>query len=186
MKNIAIFASGSGTNAEAIIRHFQGSSTHRIVSVYCNKANAGVLERAQRLHVNTRIFNKDELNNEAHFLSLLKTDQVEYIVLAGFLWLVPEYLIRTYSHRIINIHPALLPAFGGKGFYGERVHQAVVDAKLPMSGITIHEVNEKFDEGKILFQAACYCSPSDTATSLAQKIHALEHAYFPVVLEKIL
>ncbi|HRH66733.1 MAG TPA: phosphoribosylglycinamide formyltransferase [Bacteroidia bacterium] len=186
MKNISIFASGSGSNAEAIIRYFQHSVTHSVVRIYCNKPTAGVIRRAESLGVPVLIFNKEEFLEGTKILTQLKADQSDAIVLAGFLWLVPEYLIHAFPSRIFNIHPALLPDFGGKNFYGEKVHQAVIDSKLPISGITIHEVNEKFDEGRILFQAACYCGPEDTAASLAHKIHALEHKYYPVVLEKIL
>ncbi|MBK9541658.1 MAG: phosphoribosylglycinamide formyltransferase [Bacteroidetes bacterium] len=184
MKHLAIFASGSGTNAEAIIRHFQNSKTHHVVRVYCNNPQAGVIQRASQLEIPCLVFDRTDFQDGKRILEQLKSDRTDAIVLAGFLWLVPDYLIKSFPSKIINIHPALLPKYGGKGFYGEKVHKAVLEAKDPMSGITIHEVNEKFDEGKIIFQAACYCSPEDTIETLAKKIHALEHKYFPVVIEK--
>lgn len=186
MQRLAIFASGSGTNAEAIIRHFKNSTTHSVIRVYCNKPDAGVISRADKLGVPCLVFDKTEFQNGSKILNQLKEDKTDAIALAGFLWLVPDYLIHAFPGHIFNIHPALLPEFGGKGFYGSKVHQAVLESGKPISGITIHEVNEKFDEGKILFQAACYCSPDDTPDSLANKIHQLEHKYYPVVLEKIL
>lgn len=184
MKHLAIFASGSGTNAEAIIRHFQNSKTHHVVRIYCNNPQAGVIQRAAQLEIPCLVFDRTDFQDGKRILEQLKSDRTDAIVLAGFLWLVPDYLIKSFPSKIINIHPALLPKYGGKGFYGEKVHKAVLEAKDPMSGITIHEVNEKFDEGKIIFQAACYCSEEDTIETLAKKIHALEHKYFPVVIEK--
>ncbi|REJ82839.1 MAG: phosphoribosylglycinamide formyltransferase [Bacteroidetes bacterium] len=186
MIRLSVFASGSGTNAENIIRHFNSSKYFKVVSVYCNKPDAAVIGRAKKLHVPCRIFNRDDFYYEGNVLKWLKEDQTDFIVLAGFLLLVPNELITAFPDRIINIHPALLPKFGGKGFYGSRVHQAVTEAGEVMSGITVHLVNEKFDEGRIIFQAGCHVSRSDTAESLAKKIHELEYRYFPRVIEKFI
>ena len=190
MKNtihkIAVFASGSGTNAENLARYFLNTSSAKVELILCNNSNAGVIARAKGLDIPCLIFNRQDFYESDVVLKLLTERKIDLIVLAGFLWLIPAALISAFEKKIINIHPALLPAFGGKGFYGKNVHQSVVDSKAHMSGITIHYVDEKFDEGEIIFQAACYIHKEDTAESLAKKIHALEYKYFPVVVEKVL
>ncbi len=186
MINIAIFASGSGTNAENIIKYFTNNQRIRVKSVFTNNAKAGVIARAGRLNVKTVVFSKEEFNDPKGVLKMLEADEIGFIVLAGFLLLMPSLIIDAYKNNIINIHPALLPLHGGKGFYGESVHQSVINSGAIMSGITIHHVNEKFDDGEIIFQAACHVSKQDDAGSLAEKIHALEYSYFPVVIEKLI
>ena len=180
--NIAIFASGSGTNAEQLVNHFSqvdGINTSLILS---NKPEAYVLERARKLRVPALTFSKTEFTTPT-FLKVLESHRIDYIVLAGFLWKIPEYLIRAFEDRIINIHPSLLPKYGGKGMYGSYVHEAVIAQKEKTSGITIHLVNEKYDDGRILFQARCDISADDTPDTLASRIHALEHQYFPQIVE---
>ena len=183
---IALFASGAGSNAENIIRYFQSSEEIQISMVLTNNPSAGVIERSERFNIPCLIFKRDEFYSGSRISDLLLSDKIDFVVLAGFLWLIPVELIRLFKGRIINIHPALLPAFGGKGFYGEKVHHAVISSGSSISGITIHHVNEKFDEGKIIFQAACHVNNDDDAPSLAAKIHNLEHKYFPVVLKKVM
>lgn len=185
MKRLAIFASGSGTNAENIITHFIENDKATVSLIVTNNANAGVIERSQRLNVPLIIVPKIEFSKPHILIQTLKDYKVDMIVLAGFLLLIPAELINEYHGRIINIHPALLPKFGGKGFYGANVHQKVIETKSLISGITIHHVNEKFDEGEIIFQAACHIDTGETPESLAEKIHHLEKMYFPVVIEKI-
>ena len=177
---IAVFASGSGTNAEQLIEHFQSVSEMTVSQVYCNKPDAFVLERAKNLDVPSLVFSRSEFKSE-EFLAQLGS--VDYIILAGFLWKIPEYLIQAFPDKIINIHPALLPSYGGKGMYGSHVHESVIANEEKQSGITIHLVNENYDEGRTLFQASCDISPEDTPDSLAQKIHQLEHKYFPQIVE---
>lgn len=185
MKKIAVFASGSGTNAENIIRYFQHHSRARVDAVYCNNPSAGVTGRATRLGVEVILFNKEEFRS-ARVPDILLQRKTDLIVLAGFLWLIPEAILKNYEGKIINIHPALLPAFGGKGFYGEHVFRMIIASKSPISGITIHHVNKNFDEGGIIFQAACHVSTNDTTESLATKTHELEYRYYPAVIEKLL
>jgi phosphoribosylglycinamide formyltransferase 1 len=184
MKKIAILASGSGTNAEAIAIHLMGHSSLQVDLIASNKADAFVLERAENLGIKSGIFSKKTLN-DGSFLEMLKKNKIDYIVLAGFLLKVPLNLIKAYPEAIINIHPALLPSYGGKGMYGDKVHQTVIDNKETESGISIHYVNEHFDEGEIIFQAKCEISKSDTPDDLAAKIHKLEHKYFPEIVEKL-
>lgn len=184
--SLVIFASGSGTNAENIIRYFQKNGKAEVLRIYCNNPKAAVIARAQQLGVPVRVFDRKDWTSPLAILNELEKDNPSLLVLAGFLWLVPEEIIRAFSGKIINIHPALLPAFGGKGYYGIKVHEAVIDSGAIISGISIHQVNEHFDEGEILFQAACHVDASDTPASLAAKIHELEQRYFPVVLEKLL
>lgn len=185
MTNIAIFASGSGTNAEAIMEHFAASTTARVALLLSNRADAFALKRAERFGVPTAVFSREEFRDpEGAVARLLKEHHIEFIVLAGFLWLVPDYLTTRYAGRIVNIHPALLPKFGGKGMYGHHVHEAVLAAGETQSGITIHLVNERYDSGDILFQATVPVSPDDTPDSLAEKIHTLEHRHFPTVIEQ--
>ena len=184
--NIAIFASGSGTNAENIIKYFSTSKNHSISFVISNKKNAFVLERARRLSVKPIFSTKEELNNKGFMLSLLKENNIELIVLAGYLKLIPEFLIEAYPNKIVNIHPALLPKYGGKGMYGMNVHKAVVENKEKETGITVHYVNAKYDDGQIIDQFKCQLVNSDTPDSVAEKIHQLEMDNFPQIIENIL
>ncbi len=183
MKKIAILASGSGTNAEALIRHFENSDAGEISVVMSNKENAGVLERADRLGIPRSTFSKSDLESGS-LGNQLNSLNIDFIILAGFLLKIPEELIAQFPDRIINIHPALLPKYGGKGMYGMNVHKAVIDNKESASGITIHLVNENYDEGRHLFQAEIDVEEEDTPESLAEKIHVLEHRHFPEVVEK--
>lgn len=185
-KRIVIFASGNGSNAENIIKYFQKENRAEVVLVLSNKKDAKVLERAENLQVPSHYFSREELNNPEKILSLLKNQQADLIVLAGFLWKFPEHIIKEFPNKIINIHPALLPKYGGKGMYGDFVHRAVLENKEPESGISIHYVNEEYDEGAIIIQRKVSVSESDTSETLAQKIHALEYEWFPKVIEKLL
>ncbi|MEA4937220.1 MAG: phosphoribosylglycinamide formyltransferase [Paludibacter sp.] len=184
-KKIALFASGSGSNAENIIRYFYKKSDFEFPLIISNKSDAYVHERAKNLGIPSFTFSKDEFENGIKILSLLDKYKINYIVLAGFLLKISTPLLQAFPDRIINIHPALLPKFGGKGMYGHHVHQAVVDAKEAVSGITIHYVNENYDEGNIIFQATCLVTPDDTADMVAEKVHALEYEHFPVVIEQV-
>lgn len=182
--NIAIFASGSGTNCENIIRYFANHDSICVAVVLCNKADAGALERAKRLGVPAIYLNKEGFNSHQQMSALLSQYDVNFIVLAGFLLMVPDFLIKEFHHRMINIHPALLPKYGGKGMYGHHVHEAVVANKEKESGITIHIVDQYYDKGTTLFQAKCELSDEDTPDTVAEKIHVLEQEYFPKVIEK--
>ncbi len=184
MKNIAIFASGSGSNAEEIMNFFESNPKYgKVTTIICNKPEAYVLQRATNHSVPSKIFSaKDFRENSASILSFLEESGIDFIVLAGFMLLMPSDIVAAYSDRIVNIHPALLPKYGGKGMYGDNVHRAVIEAGERESGITIHFVNEHYDEGAIIFQASCEVTPEDSAESLAQKIHALEHKHFPTVI----
>lgn len=184
MKKIAIFASGSGSNAENIARYFQYSENLNIECIYSNKPDAFVLQRAAKFNIPTEVFNRDQFYNTNIVADSLKSKSVDLVVLAGFLWLVPTVLVKNF--KIINIHPALLPKYGGKGMYGDKVHKAVVDNNETESGITIHFVNEMYDEGDIIFQAKCEVLPGDTPDDVAQKVHSLEYEHFPRVIEKLL
>jgi phosphoribosylglycinamide formyltransferase-1 len=186
MKNIAIFASGSGTNAENLIRFFRTSKFGRVRIVLSNRRDAGVLGRAQSLEVESFVFSREQFYNSREVLDLLFERDIDYIVLAGFLWLVPEYLLKPFENKIVNIHPALLPRYGGKGMYGSRVHKAVIDAGDTESGITIHHVNQDYDDGDIIYQARCAIGSGETPDSLARKIHELEYTHFPRVVESLL
>ncbi len=184
--HIAIFASGAGTNARKIIEYFENKGLRIKVSlIVCNVPGAGVLEIAKEKGIPSLIINKADFTATGYVESLQNAD-INFIILAGFLWKVPEVLVRAYPKAIINIHPALLPKYGGKGMYGARVHEAVIAAKEKESGITIHWVNEHYDEGAIIFQAKCSIDANDTSESLANKIHALEHAHFAPTIEKFL
>jgi phosphoribosylglycinamide formyltransferase 1 len=185
MKNIVVFASGAGTNAENIILHFKNSLTVQVVTLFCNKPEAKVLEKANHHQVHTVVFSKEEFQSTL-FLEKFNVFQPDLIVLAGFLWKFPEHIIQAYPNKIINIHPALLPKYGGKGMYGLRVHQAVLENNDKQTGITIHYVNENYDEGAIIFQQSVNIEDCSTAQEIADKIHALEHKYFPKVIEKLL
>ena len=180
---IAIFASGSGTNAEEIFKHFQNHPSAEVVLLLSNNAEAYALERAKKFNVSSKVFNRTIFRESEEVLTWLKEKNVTHIVLAGFMWLVPTYLIKAYSGKIINIHPALLPKFGGKGMYGMHVHEAVKAASEKETGITIHEVNEKYDEGKILFQAKCEVNLTDTPDDIAKKVHQLEYSHYPAIIE---
>lgn len=179
--SIVILASGSGTNAENIANYFASNDYIQVSQILSNKKDAFVLERAKKLGIPSSTFSKTDFQN-ATFLD--RIPEADYIILAGFLWLIPEYLIKAFPNKIINIHPALLPKYGGKGMYGSHVHKAVIEAKEKESGITIHLVNEEYDKGEILFQVKCNIDESDTPDSLAKKIHGLEHEHFPRVIEK--
>lgn len=183
-KKIALFASGSGTNAQNIIEYFSDNEKVVVDSLWSNKKDAYALERARKFQVETFIFNREEFSNSNFIVEKLHSRGIDLIVLAGFLWLVPLNLIQSFP--IINIHPALLPKYGGKGMYGMKVHQAVVANKDKESGITIHYVNEVYDDGKIIFQAKCDVGTSDTPEDVAQKIHKLEYQYFPKIIENVL
>lgn len=180
--NIVIFASGSGTNAENLFHHFKNLPEINVRAFFCNNPNAYVIERAKKLQVPCEIFDRQELN-APEFLGRLETYDTDFIVLAGFLWMVPGYLIDRFTDKIINIHPALLPKYGGKGMYGNFVHQAVINEKERVSGITIHVVNSRYDEGRIIFQEMCEVKEKDTPESLARRIHELEYKYFPEIVE---
>ncbi len=184
MNNIAIFASGSGSNAEQIIKHFKDSKTTKVELILCNKPDAFVLQRAENHNIKSITFTKNELCQSSKVIDALTEHKIDYIVLAGFLLLMPANIVEKYNTKIINIHPALLPKFGGKGMYGENVHRAVIEAKESTSGITIHHVNQHFDEGDTIFQAEVAVCKEDTAETLAQKIHQLEHKYFPSIIEQ--
>jgi len=184
MKKIVIFASGSGSNAQRIAEEFAQIPDIQIDRIYCNKSDAFVLERAKKLSIPAFVFNRDDFYTNGKVLEQLLSDTPDLIVLAGFLWLIPENIIKKYEGHIINIHPALLPKYGGKGMYGINVHNAVIANKEKESGITIHLVNEKFDDGDILFQASCSLTPDDTPDTLARKIHELEYEHFPRIIEK--
>jgi len=178
---IAIFASGGGTNAEAIIRHFKDHPLIKVALVLSNNPNALVLERAKKFAIPTRVFNKNEFEWVA---DTLKEYKITHIVLAGFLWLIPTSLIKAFPNNIINIHPALLPKFGGKGMYGMKIHELVRTSNETETGITIHVINEKYDEGPILFQGRCEVSGTDSPQDIANKVHQLEYAHYPVIIEK--
>jgi len=186
LKNIAIFASGEGSNALNIVRHFKESGTARVVLLVSNKVNAPVLAKAVMEDVSLMILGKKEYFEDPAFANFLQKQNIDLIVLAGFLWLVPPALINAFPNKIVNIHPALLPAHGGKGMYGSKVHQAIIASGAKESGITIHYVNEHFDEGKIIFQAKCSVSEDETPGSLALKIHGLEHENYPNVIGSLL
>ncbi len=186
MKKIAVFASGSGTNAENLIHYFSNEKSARVSLVLTNKPDAYVLERAGKLSVQSEIFDRDDFYGSNRILDILQKEEIDFIVLAGFLWLVPAKIIEAYRDRIVNIHPALLPSYGGKGMYGSRVHEAVIANGERQSGITIHRVNEIYDEGDIIFQARCSIDPGDDAESLARKIHKLEYEHFPAVVKELI
>jgi phosphoribosylglycinamide formyltransferase 1 len=185
LKKIAILASGSGSNAEEIMKYFHHSKKGKIVLIGSNKKDAFVLERAKKFGVPTFTFNRTELEAGA-LTKKLREEGIEYVVLAGFLLKIPDQLIQAFPNKIINIHPALLPKYGGKGMYGMKVHEAVKDAGDKETGITIHLVNEHYDEGKIIFQAAVSIDPEEGPEQIAQKVHQLEYKYFPNVIESLL
>ena len=186
MKKIAIFASGSGTNAQNIITFFEKDNSAEVVLVLSNNPKAIVLERAKQHQVQTCVFDSAQLESETGVLNTLLSHEIEFIVLAGFLWKFPKALLGHFGGKVINIHPALLPKYGGKGMYGEHVHRAVIKHKEKSSGITIHYVNEHYDDGAVIFQAECPVLPRDTAEDLAKKVHALEQQYFPKIIKKLI
>ncbi|MBT8274772.1 MAG: phosphoribosylglycinamide formyltransferase [Bacteroidia bacterium] len=185
-KRIAIFASGSGTNTQNIIQHFKSSSIGEVVLVLSNKRHAKVLERAENEDIKSLYFHKEDLYDRDGVLKILKEARIDLIVLAGFLIMFPKHILKEFPNKVINIHPALLPKYGGKGMYGKYVHEAIVANKEKESGITIHYVNEAYDEGAIIFQAATGITEEDTPNSVAEKVHALEYEHFPIVIETLL
>lgn len=185
MHNIAIFASGTGSNARKIIEYFKTSPDARVALVVSNKKDAGVLDIAKEHGIPTRIISRGMFYETEEVLEILRDKNIDLIVLAGFLWLIPEYLVSSYRRRMVNIHPALLPRHGGKGMYGMHVHEAVKAAGDSETGITIHFVNEHYDEGDFVFQKRCAVDPADTPTDIARKVLALEHRYFPEVIARL-
>jgi phosphoribosylglycinamide formyltransferase-1 len=185
MINIAVFASGAGSNAQKIIDFFKDHSWIKVALIVCNKIKAGVLEIAEKESIPTLIVERQHFD-QTGYISELYQYNIDFIVLAGFLWKIPSKLIKCFPAGIINIHPALLPNYGGKGMYGNAVHKAVIDGNEKESGITIHYVDEIYDNGKIIFQTKCAIDPAETPESLASKIHILEHAHYPKEIEKIL
>ena len=184
--NIAIFASGKGSNAQAIIDRLASSSSGKVTLVVCNKPGAGVLSIAQKEQIPVLLVDREQFFNGNHYLPELMKYKIDLIVLAGFLWKIPGALINVWSKKIINIHPALLPAYGGSGMYGHFVHEAVIANKEKQSGITIHYVDELYDHGEIILQAKCDVEENETPSTLATRIHELEHQHYPVIIEKII
>jgi len=185
-KNIVLFASGSGSNVENIAAHFREDPRIRVAGVLCNNPGAGVVERCKRLGLPLFCFNRPAYQKLEGILQLLKSLEPDLIVLAGFLWKIPEELVRAFPEKIINIHPALLPRFGGKGMYGMHVHRAVIEKGEKESGITVHFVNEAYDEGAIILQKKVAVAAGETPESLAEKIHQLEYEHYPQVISKLL
>jgi phosphoribosylglycinamide formyltransferase 1 len=185
MKNIAIFASGSGTNAQNIAEYFSGHHRIKVSLILANKPDAYVLERAKRLDIPAFVFGRKDFYESDTVLNILKNFRIDLIVLAGFLWFVPDNLLQAYPKKIVNIHPALLPKHGGKGMFGEKVHEAVIREGDKKTGITIHFVNDHYDEGEIIFQDFFDVLPGDTAESIAQRVHQLEYKHFPRVIEEV-
>jgi phosphoribosylglycinamide formyltransferase 1 len=184
--NIAIFASGSGTNAEQIIRHFESHDLIKVSLILSNNKDAYVLERALKHKIPHFIFNRQMFYKEKKVDEVLRLNGINFIVLAGFMWLMPERFVKNFPKKIVNIHPALLPKYGGKGMYGHHVHEAVVNNKEQESGITIHWVNEVYDEGTIIYQAKCSISPNDSPDEVAAKVHKLEYEHYPRIIEKVI
>lgn len=185
-KRIAIFASGSGSNAQKIMEYFKRSPDAEVVLILTNNPQAYVLQRADNFEVPSHVFNRNEFYQTDEVIRILKTLQVDLIVLAGFLWLVPSSLLNAFPNKIINLHPALLPKYGGKGMYGDNVHKAILEAKEEESGITIHFVNAEFDEGEVIHQSRFKIDPSDTLEMVKFKGQQLEHQHFPKVIENLL
>jgi phosphoribosylglycinamide formyltransferase-1 len=186
MTRIAIFASGTGTNAENIIKYFRNHETIAVALIVCNKPGAGVLTIASRENIPSLLIEKEEFFRGTGYQPQLKEHHINFLVLAGFLWKVPGSLISAFPNSIINIHPALLPNYGGKGMFGMKVHESVVNAAEKESGITIHYVDEHYDNGDIIFQEKCPVSPNDTPETLAAKVHQLEYQHFPRVIEQVI
>ncbi len=185
-KKIVLFASGSGTNADNIIRYFKNSELAEVIAVFSNKPKAQVLRRAHDLNVKALCFDREAFYDTNDVLHLLEDINPDIIVLAGFLWLFPSKILKKFPNRVINLHPALLPKYGGKGMFGEQVHKSVIENKDKKTGITIHYVNENYDDGKIIFQTSIPVSTDETPSGLAEKIHQLEYRHFPKVIENIL
>jgi phosphoribosylglycinamide formyltransferase-1 len=183
---LAVFASGKGTNAQEIINRFRGHHKLRVSLIVSNKSEAGVLDIAKREGIETLLIDRERFIKGDGFVPVLKDKEIDWIILAGFLWKVPVSLIQAYPNHIINIHPALLPKYGGKGMYGHFVHEAVIKASEKESGITIHLVDEHYDHGQTIFQATCVVEPADTPETLAEKIHVLEHRHYPEIIEKLI
>lgn len=186
MKRVIIFASGSGSNAENLIKFFQNRDNVSVIQVLSNNPRAKVLDRCKRLNISALCFNRTAFYETPDVLNILKISNPDLIILAGFLWKIPQNIISEFPNKIINIHPALLPKYGGKGMYGMNVHQAVVNNEEPETGITIHYVNENYDDGAIIFQTTCPVESYDTAEEVAMKIHELEMKHFPKVVDSIL
>jgi len=185
VKNIAIFASGAGSNARKIIEYFSERKDINVKLIISNKKDAGVLPIAKAAAIDTYVVSRESFYHSTDLLVMLEQHQIDFIVLAGFLWLIPDYLIKHFPDSIVNIHPALLPKYGGKGMYGHFVHEAVHLAGESYSGITIHLVNEKYDEGSIVFQEKCEILPTDQVVDIAKKVQILEHACYPVIIDKL-
>ena len=183
---IAIMASGNGTNAQNLIQYFKNHKSIHVVLVISNRSDAYVLQRAKGEQVPSMVIQKQDWQDKEKVLSIFKSRDIEFVVLAGYLLLLPSWLVKRYQGRIINIHPSLLPRYGGKGMYGDKIHKAVIEAGDKLSGITIHYVNEEYDKGDIIFQTECSVDPNDTPDTLAAKIHKLEYEHFPRVAEKII
>ncbi len=186
MKRVVILASGSGSNAENIFSYFEGGGTVMVAAILTNKKTAKVLERAERLGIPAYYFNRQAFSGSNSIVEVIKGLRPDLIILAGFLWKIPTSLITAFPNKIINIHPALLPKYGGKGMYGNKVHQAVKENSEPETGITIHYVNENYDEGGIIFQAKTAVKASDSVDDIAEKVHQLEYEHFPKVIDKLL
>lgn len=186
MKNLAIFASGNGSNAENIINYFSFKNDISVSLIATNNKDAFVIERAKKHDIPCFIFTSAELKQTPLVLEKMAEFNIDFIVLAGFLLLIPQNIIRAFPNRILNIHPALLPKYGGKGMYGDFVHEAVRQSGDTETGISIHFVNEKYDEGSVIFQACCNIEPEDTPQSIAHKVHELEYKYFPAIIEKVI
>jgi phosphoribosylglycinamide formyltransferase-1 len=186
MTKLAIFASGSGSNAENLIKYFDKHNKIECKLILTNNAEAGVILRGQKLNVPVVVFSRTMFSKSDEVVNILKSLEIDWVVLAGFLWLIPENLIKAFNNKIVNIHPALLPKYGGKGMWGHHVHQAVKNNNETETGITIHLVNEHYDEGKVIFQSKCEVLPNDTPETIAEKVHWLEYEHFPVVVEKLI
>lgn len=186
MPNIAIFASGAGSNAREIIRYFLHHSTIKVKLIVCNKAGAGVIDVSAAAGITCLMIEKEEFFRGDAYIPFLLENNIDMIVLAGFLWKIPMTLIKAFPHKIINIHPALLPVFGGKGMFGAKVHETVLQSGEKQSGITIHYVDEHYDHGQSIFQATCAIQTGETPESLAAKVHQLEHRHYPQIIEQLL
>lgn len=185
-KRIALFASGTGSNVLNIINYFEGSETIEVAIVLSNKKNAGALTHAKKANIKTLPFNHEDFFDAKTILNLLKSEKIDYLILAGFLWKIPDNLLSEFENRILNIHPSLLPKYGGKGMYGNHVHKAVLANKETETGITIHLVNEKYDDGRIIKQATCKIDETETLSSLQHKISQLEEKYFPITIKQFI
>ena len=186
LARIVIFASGNGSNAENIVHYFRKQKTASVDLIVSNHSNASVLERAAKLGIDSHIISREDFKHPENLIELFQKKRIDFIVLAGFLWLIPKELISAYPQKIINIHPALLPKYGGKGMYGDFVHQAVSVSGDTESGISIHYVNNAYDEGNIIFQKTVEIEVGENPESIAEKVHALEYAYFPQIIEEVI